>query len=159
MPITITCIDGVQNFMCCDGGSGEYNFEGLRIYDGVNHMLFNNPIKLAKKASSVLVWDGDGSYKDIPVSEVDGVSTVNQLVATIASCRQVTGGGFSREVAFNVTNSFTLYNVTVPDDRTKMVVFVGGVIATEFVNYTVSGQTITLTENADSEIVQVFIFQ
>lgn len=154
---TITCADGANAFTCCAGTTtNDHDFFGVIIDDGVHEQRLINPIQLARKASSVLVFDENGSYIDVLVSDVAGVSTVNELVAVLIACRE-TPLGVVREVFTNVTAPITVVE-TIPEDTDKVVVFVGSLLAHGGVDYTISGQQISFTENPESETVQVFIF-
>lgn len=155
--ISITCADGVEPFTCCDGDSNDHDFSGIIVNDGINEQRLINPLQLARKASSVLVFDEHGSYLDIPVAEVSGVSTVNELSAVLLACRCSCSDYVTREVFSNVTGTITV-TATIPAVTSNVVVFVGSLLAQETADYTISGQQISFTENPESETVQVFIF-
>jgi hypothetical protein len=162
MPITITCADGANDFSCCDGSSNnDHDFSGLILDDGSIQQRFINPIQIARKASSVLVWDEHSNWRDVLVSDVAAASDVNELAALLVACRGVVSG-FTREIFTNVTGSIVV-TATIPSDTSKVMVIVGGIIAREGAtlpdqHYTISGQTISFNENPESETVQVFIF-
>ena len=157
MATTITCADGANDFTCCDGTTtNDHDFKGVIIDDGTHEQRLINPIQLARKASSVLVFDENGSYIDIAVADVAAASTVNELAALLIACRASTGGVI-REIFTNVTTTITVI-ATIPNDTDNVVVFVGSLLAKETDHYTITGQNISFTENPESETVQVFIF-
>jgi len=161
MAITITCTDGQNSFSCCDGvTSTDHDFFGVLIDDGTTEQRVINPVQISRKAASVLVWDSAGNYRDILVSEVAAASTVSELAALILVCRGGAGSsGFTREIFTGVSGSITV-SETIPGDTSKVVVFVGGIIAKETDHYTISGQQINwaIDNTPDNETIQVFIF-
>ena len=161
MPITITCADGENDFTCCSGSTtNDHNFSGVLLDDSSSVQRIINPIQIARNVSSVLVWDEHGNYKDIPVTEVSGVSSVNQLSAILSQCRSVSGGiEFTREVYSGVNGTVTVAH-PIPEDTDNIVVFVGGIIARIGDDYTINGQDIewAADNTPESETVQIFIF-
>lgn len=160
MAITITCTDGAADFDCCDGSTtNDHDFQGVILDDGSTEQRVINPLQLARKASSVLVFDQNGNYRDVLVSEVSAASTVNELAALLIACRSTSGGGggFTKEVFTSVSSTITVVE-TMPSDLDNLVVFIGGIIAKQTDDYSISGQDISFTENPDNETVQVFIF-
>lgn len=157
MATTITCADGDNDFTCCAGTTtNDHDFKGVIIHDGTHEQRLINPIQLVRKASSVLVFDENGSYIDIAVADVAAASTVNELAALLVACRASTGGVI-RETFTSVTTTITV-SATIPNDTDNVVVFVGFLLAKETDHYTITGQNISFTENPEGETVQVFIF-
>lgn len=160
MPITITCVNTTDvPFTCCDGStSNSHAFSGVIVDDGNKEQRFAGDIQISRKASSVLVFNDSGEFRDIPVSEVAAASTVNQLASIISACQtDGVGGGYTKEVFTGVTGSVTI-SATMPVDLDKLVVHVGGLIANRVDHYTVTGQTISFNEDPENEIVQVFVY-
>lgn len=146
MAITITCADGANDFTCCAGTTtNDHDFKGVIVDDGTHEQRLINPIQLARKASSVLVFDENGSYVDIAVADVAAASNVNELVALLIACRDSS----ALQDYYTDTSSSTL-TWTKNGGNLHSVVFVyqNGNKLVETTHY-----TITNNASADDEII------
>lgn len=161
MATTISCSDGSNTFPCCDGGgNADHNFSGIIFdVDGQEHRLINQ-IQANKGAASVTVWDSEGNYLNVLVSDVAAAATPDELLALISVCRPPTDVlGFTREIFTNVSGNITV-SKSIPADTDKLIVVSGGIIAKETDHYTISGQDIVWPAGniPGNEVIQVFIF-